>query len=99
MENPKNLKKILLIWRTQKLTFYNLTPKNQEKLRIETASVLAGDVSNFDYLREKLKSEGISFSKFANLERYKTFLTPIDPIEQRTRGCNAKDGIEIFAKR
>lgn len=81
------------------MTLYNLTLKNQRLLDIKNVSLIAGDVCNFEHLYEGLKEKNMDFSTFIAFKDTNTYLTLVDPIEIRTRGCNAKDGVEIFSKR
>lgn len=82
------------VYPTYQGTLFNLTPENQQKLRIDRLQLVAGDFLKMRDVLAKLPAH-LSPRAFLGLAGKTLTLTPITSTERRTRGCEDKNKVEL----
>ena len=82
------------IYQTYGGVLYSLTPENQKGLNIQSLSFVIGDMFRMKDVFEKLPAS-LSVKQFYGFAEKNLFVTPIAYGQNRSRGCDDKEGIEI----
>jgi tRNA-guanine family transglycosylase len=91
MLKPKGFK---YVYPTYSGTLFNLTPENQQKLRIEMVQLIAGDFLRMRDVLAKLPAH-LTPKDFFCLQGKLVMLTPITSTAKRTRGCEEKGKVDL----